>query len=48
MIRHIYGSKEEVWRAAITFRFDRLDREVNLDDEIQAGRSDRELLSHES
>ncbi|MBL8267884.1 MAG: TetR family transcriptional regulator C-terminal domain-containing protein [Steroidobacter sp.] len=45
MIRHIYGSKEEVWRAAITFLFDRLDREVNLDDEVQAGRSDRELFT---
>lgn len=45
MIRHIYGSKEEVWRAAITFLFDRLDREVNLDDEVQAGRSDRELFA---
>lgn len=45
MIRHIYGSKEEVWRAAITFLFDRLDREVNLDDEIQAGHSDRELFT---
>lgn len=45
MIRHIYGSKEEIWRAAITFLFDRLDREVNLDDEVQAGRSDRELFT---
>jgi AcrR family transcriptional regulator len=45
MIRHIYGSKEEVWRAAITFLFERLDREVSLDDEVQAGRSDRELFT---
>lgn len=44
MIRHIYGTKEELWREAITFLFERLDREVNLDAEIQAGRSDRELF----
>jgi AcrR family transcriptional regulator len=44
MIRHIYGSKEELWREAITFLFERLDSEVNLDAQIQAGLSDRELF----
>ena len=45
MIRHIYGTKEELWRAATTFLFERLDREVNLDAEIQAGLGDRELFT---
>ena len=44
MIRHIYGTKEGLWRAAITFLFERLDREVNLDTEIGAGLGDRELF----
>jgi len=45
MIRHIYGTKEQLWRAAITFLFERLDREVNVDAEIQAGLGDRELFT---
>jgi AcrR family transcriptional regulator len=45
MIRHIYGTKEELWSAAITFLFERLNHEVNLDAEIQAGLGDRELFT---
>jgi TetR/AcrR family transcriptional regulator len=45
MIRHVYGTKEVLWHEAITFLFRRLDSEVNLDAEVQAGLSDRELFT---
>jgi AcrR family transcriptional regulator len=45
MIRHIYGAKEALWHEAITFLFQQLDREVNIEAEIQAGRGDRELFA---
>jgi AcrR family transcriptional regulator len=45
MIRHVYGTKEVLWHEAITFLFRRLDSEVNLDAEMQAGQSDRELFT---
>ncbi len=44
MIRHIYGTKEELWRRAITFLFERLDSTVNVDAEIASGMDDRALL----
>ncbi len=44
MIRHIYGTKEELWRRAITFLFERLDSAVNVDAEIASGMDDRKLL----
>jgi AcrR family transcriptional regulator len=45
MIRHIYGSKNEIWREAIVFLFERLGREVSLEAEIRAGMGDRELFA---
>jgi AcrR family transcriptional regulator len=45
MIRHVYGTKEVLWHEAITFLFRRLDSEVNLDAEVQAGWNDRELFT---
>jgi AcrR family transcriptional regulator len=45
MIRHIYGTKEALWREAIIFLFARLDREVNIDAQIKAGLDDRELFA---
>ncbi len=44
MIRHIYGTKEELWREAITFLFERLDAEVNVDAEMASGMDDRKLF----
>ncbi|HEY0942007.1 MAG TPA: TetR/AcrR family transcriptional regulator [Steroidobacter sp.] len=44
MIRHIYGSKEELWQEAITFLFERLDAAVNVDAEIASGMDDRTLF----
>ena len=44
MIRHIYGTKDELWRQAITFLFERIDTLVNVDAEAASGMSDRELF----
>lgn len=44
MIRHIYGSKNELWRHAITFLFERIGAELAQNAEEFAGLSDRERL----
>jgi AcrR family transcriptional regulator len=41
MIRHIYGSKKELWRHAITFLFERIDEELGQNAEELAGLSSR-------
>ena len=44
MIRHIYGSKEELWRQAITFLFERTSIELSQNAEMLAGLDDRDRL----
>lgn len=44
MIRHIYGSKEGLWRATITFLFARVNFELNEDPATVASVSERERM----
>jgi AcrR family transcriptional regulator len=40
MIRHIYGTKQELWRQAITYLFERTNAELNQNAEALVGLSD--------
>lgn len=44
MIRHIYGTKQELWRQAITYLFERTNTELNQNAETLAGLSDVERM----
>lgn len=44
MIRHIYGTKQELWRQAITYLFERTNIELNQNAEALAGLSDVERM----
>jgi TetR/AcrR family transcriptional regulator len=44
LIRHHFGSKEKLWRAAVEFLFERLEREMRFTAEDVAGRSAREIF----
>lgn len=44
MIRHIYGSKEELWRQAITFLFARISNELSDNPEALVAVSDRDRM----
>lgn len=35
MIRYYFGSKDELWRAAVSFLFERSDRELSVDDAMR-------------
>ncbi len=44
MIRHIYGDKDELWRQAVTFLFERTSIELSQNAEVLAGLDDRDRL----
>lgn len=45
MIRHVFGTKEELWRQAITFLFARVSREMSDEPSALIAQTDRERMT---